>query len=133
MNVKAFETPNLGVIVTEVTEETDIKWFVKNPKFLQMIPQKAEDGREVLNPILPPVIYKEILTDGVHITSFDKSKYVDITDSIRFELIDLYKRYEGYLEEVEESENVVDLFGDDSGEEASGDCGEGCCGCKEVD
>jgi len=125
MNGKAFETPNLGILITEVTEETDLVWFVKNPKFMQMIPQKTEDGREVLNPILPPVIYKEVLTNGVHETTLSKDLYKDISEQIRFELFDLYKQYEGFQEEAGvEPENVVDLFG-----EEGGSCGEGC-GCK---
>jgi len=128
MTVKAFETPNLGVLVTEVTEETDTTWFLKNPKFLQMIPQRTEDGREVLNPILPPVIYKEILSNGEHTTSIEKnSGYKDISDQIRVELLDLYKQYEGAQEVEPQADNVVDLFGgDDEGE----CCGGGCCGDK---
>jgi len=97
MNVKVFMTKNLGWVASEVTEELDNGWMVKNPRYIQAFaePSTKEGETSNLSLHLSPVLYLELLTEGRDLEIlFDKSDYTDYTEQFNPTIIEMYTKVE---------------------------------------
>ena len=116
MDVKIFETKNLGFVIAEIDSECgcDEHYCVVNPHMIQMFttPPKEPNGPPELQIQLPPLVYGTVLKDPVYETTLDKNDFKDVTDKFKPKIIELYRsihRNRMPVEDVEE-ENVIELF-----------------------
>lgn len=112
--IKVFEK-NGGVVVARVIEViTGEGWLVKDPRIVQAYPSKNELGDSKLNIQLLPMVYLPLLKkpeEGFRI-EFSNTSYIDITEQINDQLINMYESTEGVKtpEENVEDSKVTDIF-----------------------
>lgn len=124
MEVKIFQTKEIGFIVTEVIEsdldnscvksesccKSKCEYTIRNPRYLHIQPSPdAETGQVLLKPTLVPMVYAETLinpSEG-YVTTVNKCQYKDVTDKFLTDIVEVYKSVEGSIaEHIEESEAV---------------------------
>lgn len=115
MDVKIFQTKNLGFVVTEVTSECKDYINVVNPRMLQMYVTPDKTGSKSLQIQLLPLVYKEVIGGDDYNTVIARTEFLEVTKKFDTQIIDMYIQVEGKVVEptVEEEEEsvIVDLFG----------------------
>ena len=117
MDVKIFQSQNLGFIVAELDDSVvgEDTFFVINPRIVQMyvIPAAQNGGESQLSLQLMPVVYREVLSGALYKTELQKCQYTDVTDQFAEDIIDMYIRTEGRVkDEAPEGDELdqIDLF-----------------------
>jgi len=110
MEVKILQSQNLGFIVAEIDESTTCEesYFVINPRIVQMyvIPAAQNGGESQLSLQLMPAVYREVLSGDKFATELKRTQYTDVTDQFTEDIVDMYIRTEGRVEDMETSEDT---------------------------
>ncbi len=117
MDIKIYLTPTMGFLITEVYAEDDDSLFIRNPRYLQAYIVPDGQNSQKLSIQLSPVIYRELLKDGVEFeTKLKKSEYQDVSDMFNDHAFDMYQGIEGTLKDAYDSDD----------EEECDKCGSDC-------
>lgn len=112
MDVKIFQTPNLGFLIAEVVDvestSTNDDWYVQNPRYLQAYAAPDAQGVTQLNIQLSPVVYQELLKDGATYETTLPSSYKDVTHLFNDHPIDMYVGVEARVKDANTQKPVED-------------------------